>query len=190
MTIRIEESDKKRGSDAVAYLAFVDGSESRSMAAALFLVNEIGEPLHFVYDQARIPSAFLWRPEDLRRHTVRHLTKSVLGACPMVPRLLLCMHSQTYPELFTEEIRLEVPVCRITDSADVQKSSREAETHINGGRPLRMLWFPAAPDDESREAQLLESLRSRVGAIEPFGRARAGLTEKLGSGRSNRPRAG
>lgn len=177
----------------MAYLAFVDGSDSKSVAVALFLVNEIGEPVQFIYDQARIPSAFLWRPEDLRRHTICHLTKSVLGACPMVPRLLLCMHSETYPELFTEQIRLEIPVCRVSDSPDAQKSPREAETHINGGRPLRMFWYPAAPNGDTREAQLLESLRTRVGAIEPFSRARTGLAQTLGSNRANqtsRPRTG
>lgn len=192
MPIRIQESVENQGLDAVAYLVFDDGSDSKSLAVALFVVNEIGEPLHFVYDQAHIPTAWLWRSDDLRRHTIRHLTRSVLSACPIAPRLLLCMCSETYPELFTEHIRLDIPVCRFSENANAQKSPQEIETQTNDGRPLRMFWYPAAPNGDSREARLLESLRTRVGDLEPFHRARPGLAQSLGGasrGKQARPKA-
>src|SRR5215211_4220886 len=80
---------------------------------ALLVISARGEPLEFGYNRVRVPQTFLWREADLRRHVQRRLTASLLSVCSQQPRLLLCLADEVSPQLFAEDLRLEVPVARV-----------------------------------------------------------------------------
>ena len=113
MPIPFRDLDNTRELGAAAFLRLLHDPEETGWFAALFLVNARGEPLEFTFNRADVPSSPLWRAADIRRQMERNLVASLLSLCPRVPRLLLCLASEVSGELFSREIQLSLPVCRV-----------------------------------------------------------------------------
>jgi len=101
---------------AAAFLRIEAQADPAGYRGALFQINARGEPLEFTYNRVETPNTFLWRPADIRRAAARKLASSLFGLSPRVPRLLLCLATETPPELFSEDISLIIPVGRIAAS--------------------------------------------------------------------------
>src|SRR6266851_848798 len=80
---------------------------------ALLVISARGEPLEFGYNRVRVPQPYLWREADLRRHTERRLTMSLLSVCSQQPRLLVCLANEVTDRLFAQDLQVEVPVVRV-----------------------------------------------------------------------------
>lgn len=161
---------------AVAYLKIE--AHPAGYMGALFLVNVLGEPLEFTYSRIETPNTFLWRREDIRRHAARKLAASLLSLCPQEPRLLLCLAADVGSELFCQDIRVSIPVCRIAPKlAAVAYTGQEARDEAEAGDPLHLFWFPDRPAEGSMQLKLMDELISHGLLVEPFERAAVGLRE-------------
>lgn len=165
-----------------AYLRLEATAEPIGYRGGLFQINARGEPVEFTYNRVETPSTFLWRPMDIRRAAARRLTGSLLTLCPRVPRLILCLAEETPPELFSQDIEVSVPVCRIAHGRDVAPAPGEvAEAEAaDGDEPLHLFWHPTPPAAETPERALIERLIVHGLLLEPFERASAGLDELFG----------
>lgn len=142
------------------------------------MVNARGEPLEFTYTRIDTPSTFLWRQNDVERHAVRKLTASLLSLCPRVPRVIFCLAEEVAAELFCEDIRVSIPVCRLaSQTVAVAFCDRESKGTANAPEPLRLFWFPGPPPPDSPEGRLFDRIVCTGLLLEPFERASAGLAE-------------
>ncbi len=145
---------------------------------ALFLINARGEPLEFAYNRIELPETSLWRRIDLRRYAERTLATSLFSVCARTPRLLLCLAEAVGSELFCQDLRVELPVGRISRAMEAASyAAGEVEEAIEQPEPLHLFWFPAPPAPESVERRLFERLRASGLLLEPFNRAATGLRE-------------
>jgi hypothetical protein len=79
------------------------------------------------------------------------------------------------PQVFTEDLRVQVPMCRISTLDAAVHSSGEALEVLSD--KLNLFWVGQAPAQDSQQRILLESLQTRNLLTEPFERALAGLDE-------------
>jgi hypothetical protein len=184
MPVPFRDRDDLENLGSAAFLKFEPRAEPSGFRAALFQVNARGEPVEFTYNRVETPSTFLWRAVDVKRAAARQLTVSLLQMCPRAPRLILCLAGEIPAEVFTEDIAVDLPVCRIVRSsngaAPAPSEMVEQLDHAEGDEPLRLLWHPAPPEDGSSEHALVRALARHGLLVEPFERASAGLDELYG----------
>src|SRR5262245_59132418 len=146
MSIPYRDSDDLDELGAVGYLKIESVTDSSGYLGALFLLNARGEPLEFTYNRIDTPNTFLWRQDDLRRHAARKLTASLFSLCPRTPRLLLCLAKEVGSELFTQDIQVSIPVCRLeTDREALSTVDSETEDIVQAAEPVHAFWFPGKP---------------------------------------------
>ena len=185
MPIPFRDQDDVEELGVAAYLRLEADAERAGYRGALFQINARGEPVEFTYNRVGTPSSFLWRPGDLRRSALRKLTASLLATCSRAPLLILCLAAQAPSELFSQDIRLSVPVARLAIAEETTGFST-LETHETLGMdegdeaPIHLLWFPTPPAANSPERRLLHELHRRGLLHEPFERAGVGLHEVYG----------
>jgi hypothetical protein len=178
MPIPYRDADELSDLGIAGYLKIEPVQEGSGYLAALFLINARGEPLEFTYNRIETPHTFLWRQADIRRHATRKLTASILSLCPKAPRLILCLAEEIGSELFTQDIQVSVPVCRIAPAIKaISYSSIEIQDKIETENPMHLFWYPGKPQDDSIEVKLLHELTNRGLLTEPFERALIGLRE-------------
>jgi hypothetical protein len=149
---------------------------------ALFSVNARGEPIELVYNALETPHSFLWRPADLRRHAERRLSASLLAAAESIPRLLFCLADEIGTELFTQDLRVDVPIGRVERPAGGQvKPANDDAPDTALATPTQVFWHPAPPEADSVERALFDQLAARGLLLEPFDRATDGLREVYGA---------
>ena len=178
MPIPYRDSDDLDELGAVGYLKIEPATDSSGYLGALFLLNARGEPLEFTYNRIDTPNTFLWRQDDLRRHAARKLTASLFSLCPRTPRLLLCLAKEVGSELFTQDIQVSIPVCRLAPERDALSAvDDETKDVMQVDEPIYVFWFPGKPAEDSIELRLLQLVASRGLLLEPFERASIGLRE-------------
>jgi hypothetical protein len=166
-----------------AFLRIVpDGVTTRG---ALFQVNARGAPVEFTYNRLEGPSPrALWRPEQLERESAKALAASLFEAARRTPLVLLCLAAEIDAALFTDDLEVQIPVCRVavTDDAGGLGDEVPAERVVSGDVTAHLFWRPAQPSGASPPRRLLMTLADRGLLLEPFDRALAGLDEAfLGS---------
>jgi hypothetical protein len=167
---------------AAGFLMLRPSVGATGYVGALFLINARGEPLEFAYNRVEIPNSFLWRKTDLRRHAERRLITSLFTICGRTPRLLLCQAQEVDGALFSQEVRVALPVGRIGRGmqATADAGAEGVET-VETPESLHLFWFPQAPAEASDERRLFEHLRAHGLLLEPFERAATGLREVFGA---------
>ncbi len=178
MPIPYRDADDLDELGAVAYLKIEPVTDGSGYLGALFLLNARGEPLEFTYNRIDIPQTFLWRQDDLRRHAARKLTASLFSLCPRTPRLLLCLAKEVGGELFTQDIQVSIPVCRLATGREALSAVDSETTDIvQATESVHAFWFPGKPAEDSIELRLLQLVAQRGLLLEPFERASIGLRE-------------
>ena len=178
MSIPYRDSDDLDELGAVGYLKIEPVTDGSGYLGALFLLNARGEPLEFTYNRIDTPNTFLWRQDDLRRHAARKLTASLFSLCPRTPRLLLCLAREVGSELFSQDIQVSIPVCRLAHSQEALSAvDGETQEVVHADEPVHVFWFPGKPAEDSIELRLLQLVASRGLLMEPFERASIGLWE-------------
>ncbi|MDO8669804.1 MAG: hypothetical protein Q7O66_00010, partial [Dehalococcoidia bacterium] len=130
-------------------------------SGALFVINARGEPVHFLCNQVRVTSRFMWREEDILMGACRRLWQSLFSACPVMPLLILCQASEIPEQLFEYELGDASVGCIAT------------------GERLEVIWHPRAPAAGTPAFALWERLSTRGLLYEPFTRAAKGMAEML-----------
>jgi len=178
MPIPYRDADDLDELGTVGYLKIEPIAGGSGYLGALFLLNARGEPLEFTYNRIDTPQTFLWRQDDLRRHATRKLTASLFSLCPRTPRLLLCLAKEVGSELFSQDMQISIPVCRIAPAVEATShSGKETQDTLHATEPVQVFWFPGKPAEDSIELRLLQLLASRGLLLEPFERASVGLRE-------------
>jgi len=161
-----------------AFLRIVRGDPSRG---ALFQVNARGAPVEFTYNRVDLPSAALWRPEQLEREAAKALAASLFEAARRTPLVLLCLAAEVDAALFSEDLEVQIPVCRVAVGGAGLPDAASSERVDSGDVTTHLIWRPALPSAESPPRRLVTALASRGLLLEPFERALAGLDEALGT---------
>ena len=175
-----DEADVDRLGSA-AFLRVVPADDGDAFLGALFLVSACGEPVEFTYNRIEIVQRFLWRAEDLRRHTARRLAASLFEICPRIPAVILCLADEVPAELFSEDITIELPTARLAEQSDViGQSALESRELVEGSVPLQIFWNGSVPSEGEVARALVEHLAARGLLLEPFDRALVGLLEVYG----------
>ena len=160
------------------YLRFVDDPDGRGIRAALFVMSTRGEPLEFSFTKIGLRSGPLWRAEDVRRHAVFSLAKSLFEAVVQVPDVLLTLGTEAPSAVFAQDLATQVPLCRVVDGdTKVPAPPENLETVSDS---LSLAWVNGAPAAESASRHTINLLRSSYLLVEPFERALKGLEEGLG----------
>jgi hypothetical protein len=156
------------------YLRFVEEPDAKGIRGALFCVNSRGEPIDFSFTRIDVAASFLWRLGDARRHAVTALCKALFAACSKEPALLLSLADEVSPRVFTEDIEVGIPLCRVAEAGAIHSPSESSETLAE---TLHLFWVGEVPAAGSQARRLLEALQSRQLSTEPFERAVTGLEE-------------
>ena len=145
------------------------------MRGALFLVNSRGEPMDFSFARVDVHASFLWRAGDSRRQAVAALSRTLFTAAAHVPRLLVALAEEVPAAVFTEDLDVALPLCRVAAPTALAYASTESLEELPDAQHL--FWLGPPPDAESDARGLLDALVARQGLLEPFERAALGLQE-------------
>lgn len=173
MPIPVTDRTESEAGLAAAYLKFVE-HDSDGIRAALFIVTARGEPLEFVFNSISVPAHFLWRSGEVRRAAVRTLCQSMFQAATRVPDLVLALAEEVPARVFTQDLAVSIPLCRIAGAQAVTSADEIEETLPSD---LHIFWATPSPAPESNARSLLEALSLGEGLLEPFDRAATGITE-------------
>jgi hypothetical protein len=88
--------------------------------------------------------------------------------------LILGLADEIPPQVFADDIQVQVPLCLITPS---ETSGQAATTGSQPDKDVSLMWATQQPGDESEAMRLLEGFMHRHDPLEPFERAAVGLEE-------------
>jgi len=145
----------------------------------LLQVNARGEPVEFTFSTVQVPGGALWRAGEAERGGLRSLTISLFQASKRSPLLVLCLAREFPPELFRDELEVQLPVCRLAAEGDVAELDGGEVAEQTTEPTVHLFWRPGPPSRESPARRLLDSLARRGLLLEPFERIPAGLREAL-----------
>lgn len=151
---------------SAGYLCMQD--EAGGLRGALFVVNELGEPVEFSFSRVDVPSSFLWRAGEARRHAARALTMVLFDAVASTPDVLVSTPQDVPSVVLVDDLEVEVPVCHL-----VRTMVRDE------GDDLHAVWLNGQPEEGTPAQRVLRSLLARKLALEPFERAGVALDEVL-----------
>ncbi|MBI3966629.1 MAG: hypothetical protein HY329_13425 [Chloroflexi bacterium] len=178
MPIPFRDADDLDELGAAAFLRLRPAASGTAYVGALFIVNARGEPLEFAYNRVDLPQTFLWRAADLHDHAQRKLCASLFGICARVPRLLFCLAAEVGSDLFSRELRVSVPVGRISEPIRATAYAAEETVEVlEQPEPLHLFWYPGPPTADSIERRLFDRLVARGLLFEPIERTEIGLGE-------------
>lgn len=175
MPVPFRDRAESKDYGLAGYLRFVDEPDAKGIRGALFCVNERGEPVDFSFSRIDLASSFLWRSGDARRHAVSELCKALFTASSVQPTLLLSLADEVPPRVFTEDIEIRLPLCRVATPGATAHSSSESPETI--GEAIHLFWVAGPPGPDSAARRLLETLNAHQLATEPFERAGIGIEE-------------
>ena len=159
-----------------AFLKF-ERETTAGLKGAVFVINSVGEPLEFTFARVDVRASVLWRPGDAQRSAMGQLARVLFPALSIRPDCLLMLAVEVPPRLFLDDIRLELPACRIGGEAAVHAVDEVVE-RIDDVQHL--FWIGPQPEPNDRSRALLNALRGRDLLMEPFERATLALREAYG----------
>lgn len=185
MSVPFKDAAELDAGGTAAFLRMVaasDGAGPARRGAALFQVNARGAPVEFTYNRLDMPSAALWRPDQLEREATKALARSLFEAARRTPLVLLCLADEVDAALFVEDLDVQIPVCRVAVVPEGRAPApASAERAVCGDTTAHLFWRPALPSAESPPRRLVSTLAARGLLLEPFERALAGYREALQS---------
>ena len=161
-------SAESTGSDAVAWLRFMEESSGEGMRAALFQTSAQGEPLAFCFSRTERRET-AGKRATVRSTLVSSLAKSLFGVAEPSPVLILALADEVPEGTFRDGIRTGPPLCRI-GTERLPLHDRPAHRGPANGR-FRLLWEGERHGDETPAGRLLGEIMDRGDPVEPFDRA-------------------
>ena len=157
---------------AVAWLRFIEEQGGTGIRAALFQTSGVGEPLDFCFTRVNLRES-LGQRGTVGTRTLASLAKSLFQSAASSPTLILGLADEVSPSLFTDDIRVRVPFCRIKNSGSLTHAPSEHGDPDNGR--FEMLWLSEQPHGESLASRLLAEVMERRNPFEPFDLAEKAL---------------
>lgn len=166
MVVPYRERTSGQSGGSAGYLCFREGDGGKSLLGALFIVNELGEPIDFCYSRIDVPASFLWRAGEARRTASRSLTIALFNAAPGSLDVIVSTPGDVPATVLTEDLEIDVPVCHLA----LERGGNEDDL-------VHTTWLNGQPADDTPARQVLQSLFARKLALEPFSRAEQALHE-------------
>ncbi len=179
MPIPFRDLNENENSGVVGYLRFVDEPDGKGIRGALFVISTRGEPLDFSFTRIDVHGGFLWRAGESRRQAITALTKSLFQSASRVPSIILALADEVPPRVFTEDLEVHVPLCRVVTTEMTPQAASEEQERISDS--LDLFWVNGQPPPDSSAGKIIESLNGRQLLLEPFERASIGLEEAFSS---------
>ena len=179
MPIPFRDLIEDENNGVVGYLRFVDEPDGKGMRGAFFVISTRGEPLDFSFTRIDVHSSFLWRAGESRRQAVTALTKSLFQAASRIPNVIIALADEVPPRVFTEDLEVHVPLCRVVTTEMTPQAASEEQESISDS--LDLFWVTGRPPPDSSAGKIIESLSGRQLLLEPFERALIGLEEAFSS---------
>ncbi len=161
------------------YLRFVEEPDGRGIRGALFIMSTRGEPLEFNFTRIDVPSSVLWRPGQAKSRAVSRLAKALFQSADRVPDVALALAQETPPTVFSEEIGLDAPLCRVATEESMPMAPTETAQRISDS--ITLYWINGMPSPGTPSAATLELLVGSQLLDEPFDRAALGIAEAFAS---------
>lgn len=179
MPIPFRHLDEDGPVGMAGYLRFIDESNNKGIRGALFIMSTRGEPLEFAFTRIDVPGGVLWRPNQARHRSVSLLARALFESVQNSPDVVLSLAEETPPTVFTEEIGLLSPLCRVT-TEDMQTPAPSEEAQ-NLSPHLTLYWVNGLPQPGETPAIVIEHLNRHGLLVEPFDRAALGIQEAFQS---------
>ena len=132
-------------------------------------------PLEFCFTRVDVTPSVLWGEEQARRVAILSLIQELFRSVNRVPDVVMGLADEIPPLIFSEELRVDVSVCRVSrDPAPRRGPSEEIERL---GASLSLVWSTPSPSESTVARRLLRELAQYPDPMEPFERAAAGIAE-------------
>ncbi len=159
----------------LGFLRFLDEERGKGIRAALFVTSALLLPLEFGFTRADVTDSVLREEGQARRVAVVSLIRELFRSINRTPDVVLGLADEIPPLVFSEELEVEIPVCRISiDPAPRRGASEEIEQL---GSSLFVVWSTPPPGDGTVARRLLKLLAERPNPLEPFDRVSAGIAQ-------------
>jgi hypothetical protein len=162
-------------SGVAGYLRFTDEPDGKGVRGALFIMSTRGEPLGFSFTRTDFRPGVLWRLGDARRQAVSSLTKALFEAADRVPDVVFTLAEEMPARVFSEDMAVQVPVCRVAASDLGPVAQSEQVQRISDS--IVLIWVNEPPAPGAAAGKTVDLLDSRQFLLEPFERASLGLQE-------------
>ena len=178
MPIPFRDLGEDEPSGAAAYLRFIDEPNGKGIRGALFIMSPRGDPLEFSSTRIDVPSGVLWRARPTRSRALASLAKALFESTSRVPQVVFALAKETPVEVFSEDLNVQVPLCRV-GGHDAGPAAAEEAQHPSDS--VSLLWVNGPPEAGGASAKMIEVLESRKLLLEPFNRAALGIQEAFES---------
>ena len=175
MPVAFESSGSNDTPGVIGFLRLLDEEYGTGIRAALFAASAMDVPLEFCFTRVDITDSVLWRTGEARRVAAASLIQTLLHSANRIPDIILGLADEIPPLVFSKDIRVDVPVCRVsTDPAPRRGVSEEIEQLSSF---LFLVWSAPPPTEGSVARRLLSVLAERPSPLEPLDRVAAGIAE-------------
>ena len=170
--------DNARNGDSpgvIGFLRILDEEQRAGIRAALFAASALETPLEFCFTRVDLEDSVLMREGQARRVAAASLIRALFSSVNRTPDIILGLADEIPPLVFSEDIRVTVPLCRVsTDPAPRRGPSEEIEQL---GSSLFLVWSTPPPAEGSVARKLLKVLAERPSPLDTFDRVAAGVSE-------------
>lgn len=175
MPVPFRDLTGEEDSGLAGFLRFEAEAVGRGVRAGLFIVSGRGEPVEFSFTRVNVTGSFLWRAGEAHRNAVSSLARALFEATSGQPDLLLALADEVPPRIFTEDLEVRVPICRIATGDTLVHAQQESLEILPDA--INLFWIGGIPEEGSKARRLLTALQLRQLLMEPFERASIGLRE-------------
>ena len=179
MPIPFRDSGEEEHPGVAAYLRFIDEVGSKGIRGCLFTISSRGEPVEFSFTRVDVRPSVLWRAGQARSRAISSLAKALFESASHVPDLVLALASETPPEVFSEDLVVQVPVCRVATQDLGPAAPWEEVQHLSDS--VSLIWVNGLDTAVSGPVKMVEILSARGLLLEPFDRAELGIEEAFQS---------
>lgn len=159
----------------IGFLRLQNEKQGKGIRAALFAASALQLPLEFCFTRVDVACSVLWPEGQARRVAVVSLIRELFRSINRTPDVILGLADEIPPLVFSEEISVDIPVCRVsTDPAPRRGASEEIEQLMP---TLFLVWSTTPPAEGTIARQLLNELAKHTDPLEPFDRAAKGIAE-------------
>lgn len=175
MPILFDSARNNETPGVIGFLRLLNEDQGRGIRAALFAASALRFPLEFCFTRAEVADSVLWEEGQARRTAAVALMRELFRSINRTPDVVLGLVDEIPPLVFSGEINVDIPVCRVsTDPAPRRGASEEIEQL---GPTLFLVWSTPPPAADTIARRLLKELAECTDPLEPFHRVASGIAE-------------
>ena len=160
----------------IGFLRLQDERQGMGIRAALLATSaDRLAPLEFCFTRVDVADSVLWGEGQARRLAIVSLIRELFRCTTRVPDVILGLADDIPPLVFSQEIIVETPVCRISTDPAPRRGPLEEIERL--GTSLFLVWSTSPPSEDTVARRLLNGLAERSDPLEPFDRVAAGIAE-------------